>query len=307
MSVKVFISYRQNDSAPSAGRVSDTLRRVPEIASVFLDVDAMIRLGENLVAVLEREVINSDVLLVVIGPDWLVDRNDHRPVDDKKDFPRNEIAWALKNDMPIVPLILDNAKMPRADQLPAEIEGFANRKGLRIRHDIFAADMDKLVSEIIALGRRQNTDSDSGKIKVDQPGGPDHGGTLATELGFMLGGLLAGVFLSMAVMFLPAQLILASGSQGRKVVTYAAIGAIIFVLTPTFLILRARLLAMHGLLSYGLVSAFFMCVALIAAYFGDSTAEQLKTVTISVFIVFSSSLGALLMLRLKRQWEPKSG
>jgi hypothetical protein len=70
MSVKVFISYRRDDSAGHAGRVHDRLAGEFGRAFLFIDCDA-IPLGVNFVKVLREEVAKCDVLLLIIGPGWL--------------------------------------------------------------------------------------------------------------------------------------------------------------------------------------------------------------------------------------------
>jgi len=68
--MSVFISYRRNDIAAVAGRVSDRLAQEFGRDSLFMDVDS-IPLGVNFAKALEDEVAKCDVLLAIIGPDWL--------------------------------------------------------------------------------------------------------------------------------------------------------------------------------------------------------------------------------------------
>ena len=70
IATKVFISYRRDDSAGHAGRVHDRLEREFGRDLLFMDVDA-VPLGVNFVTVLSEEVAKCDVLLAVIGPNWL--------------------------------------------------------------------------------------------------------------------------------------------------------------------------------------------------------------------------------------------
>src|SRR5262245_30111686 len=80
---KVFICYRRDDGAGSAGRVKDRLELEFGPDLLFMDVDA-IPLGVNFTKVLREEVAKSDVLLAVIGPNWLklVDDDGKRRLDD---------------------------------------------------------------------------------------------------------------------------------------------------------------------------------------------------------------------------------
>jgi len=75
MAAKVFISYRRDDSAGHAGRVHDQLKREFGSELLFMDVDA-IPLGRNFIKVLREEVAKCDVLLALIGPNWLDARDE---------------------------------------------------------------------------------------------------------------------------------------------------------------------------------------------------------------------------------------
>ncbi len=146
MAAKVFISYRRDDSAGQAGRIQDRLEREFGRDLLFMDVDA-IPLGMNFVKVLHEEVAKCGVLLAVIGPNWLDGRDEdgNRRLDNANDFVRIEIAAALQRDIPVIPILLDGAKVPRAGQLPDDLEELALRNGLDVRHASFHYDMDKLI------------------------------------------------------------------------------------------------------------------------------------------------------------------
>jgi TIR domain/Invasion associated locus B (IalB) protein len=146
MPSKVFISYRRDDSAHFAGRVHDRLEREFGRDLLFMDVDS-VPLGVNFIKVLREEVAKCDVLLAVIGPNWLNagDEMGNRRLDNPNDFVRIEIATALHRDIPVVPILLDRATIPTADQLPKDIEELAARNALDVRHASFHSDMDKLI------------------------------------------------------------------------------------------------------------------------------------------------------------------
>lgn len=66
----VFVSYRREDSAGWSGRIYDRLRDHFGDQRVFMDVDN-IPLGEDFTAVISRTLEQVDVVVVVIGPNWL--------------------------------------------------------------------------------------------------------------------------------------------------------------------------------------------------------------------------------------------
>src|SRR5262245_59958487 len=146
MAAKVFISYRRADSAGYSGRVMDRLDRELGRDLVFMDVDA-IPLGTNFSKVLHEEVAKCGVLLAVIGPNWQDARDEHgnRRLDDPNDFVRIEIAAALHRSIPVIPLLLEGARIPKATELPEDLKELALRNGMEIRHASFQDDMNRLV------------------------------------------------------------------------------------------------------------------------------------------------------------------
>jgi TIR domain len=160
MAAKVFISYRRDDSAGYAGRVRDRLERELGRDLLFMDVDA-IPLGTNFSKVLHEEVAKCGVLLAIIGPNWPDARDEHgnRRLDDPNDFVRIEIAAALQRNVPVIPILLDGATIPKANQLPEDLKELASRNGMDIRHASFHDDMNRLIRGL--------------KGQVDQAGAAD--------------------------------------------------------------------------------------------------------------------------------------
>lgn len=139
--MKVFISYRRDDSAPYAGRIHD---RLEDNFDFFMDVDA-IPLGQDFREIIEREVSECEVLLALIGKNWLGDdgEGNHRIVSHR-DFVRVEIAAALKNGIPVIPVLLDGAHLPSEHLLPDDLHQLLYRNGIEVRHASFPADIEKL-------------------------------------------------------------------------------------------------------------------------------------------------------------------
>jgi len=146
MPKKIFISYRRDDSAGHAGRVYDRLQHEFGRDVLFIDVDNL-PLGKNFARILSEEVSKCDVLLAIIGPNWLNARDEEgsRRLDNPHDFVRIEIAAALQRDIPVIPILLEGAKVPKPEQLPDNLKELLQRNGLDVRHASFHSDMDKLV------------------------------------------------------------------------------------------------------------------------------------------------------------------
>jgi hypothetical protein len=70
MASKIFISYRRDDSAGTAGRLHDRLAERFGQKNLFFDVDN-VPVGTDFVEYLGEQVANCDIFLCAIGPHWL--------------------------------------------------------------------------------------------------------------------------------------------------------------------------------------------------------------------------------------------
>jgi hypothetical protein len=156
---RIFLCYRREDSESVAGRIYDRLRTRFGRDNVFMDVDT-IPVGVDFRKHLDQAVSRCDVLLAVIGEHWLEVRHGDGPrrgqrrLDDPEDFVRIEIRSALARDIPVVPVLVERATMPRADELPEELKDFAWRNAAEVRTGRdFHHHMDRLEREIEACLR----------------------------------------------------------------------------------------------------------------------------------------------------------
>jgi hypothetical protein len=143
---RIFISYRRDETAYPAGWLFDRLAEHFGPAQVFKDVDS-IELGDDFVQVITRAVGSCDVLLALIGDEWLTITDEHgrRRLDDPHDFVRLEIQAALTRNVRIVPILVDGARMPHADELPADLVGLVHRQALELSPSRFEYDTSRLI------------------------------------------------------------------------------------------------------------------------------------------------------------------
>jgi hypothetical protein len=94
---RIFISYRRTDSQTISGRVHDRLEKVFADKNVFKDVNDILA-GKDFRLVLQDAAQQCDIMLVVIGKQWLNSSNDKgsRRLDDPNDFVRIEVETALR-------------------------------------------------------------------------------------------------------------------------------------------------------------------------------------------------------------------
>jgi hypothetical protein len=146
----IFVSYRRDDSRDITGRVYDRLVASFPADWVFRDIDS-IPAGGDFRRVIEWEVGRCDIMLVIIGPNWsqAADVRGNRRLDDPNDFVRLEIQAALRRGILVIPLLVGNAAMPAAEELPEGLHELAYRNGRAVRPDPdFHCDMDRLLQEL---------------------------------------------------------------------------------------------------------------------------------------------------------------
>ncbi|NEQ50781.1 MAG: TIR domain-containing protein [Leptolyngbya sp. SIO3F4] len=161
----IFISYRLSDSSRGTGRIYERLCRDFQPDSIFKD-QASIKGGSSFWNDIEQAISNAQVILVMIGPNWLTAKGAAGvAVSNPKDWVRREIELALKLDKPIIPVFLDGAKMPHPSQLPDSLHALTERNGLDvdITNDLrFGDDMNRLVSRLKELSRASLIFRDNG-------------------------------------------------------------------------------------------------------------------------------------------------
>ena len=113
----IFLSYRRDDAEGQAGRLYDDLVAVFDPDGVFMDV-AAVQPGRDFRKAIEQSLTSCGVFLALIGKNWLTakDESGRRRLHDPADFVLIEIAAALKRDIPVVPVLVQGAKVPKAEQ-----------------------------------------------------------------------------------------------------------------------------------------------------------------------------------------------
>jgi hypothetical protein len=149
MARAIFISYRRDDSEGEAGRLYDDLVRVFGDASVFMDV-AGIEPGTDFRTAIDSNVGSCGVLLAVIGPIWtkVTNVSGIRRLDDPDDFVRLEIASALARGVPVIPVLVHDAKMPHPAELPDNLKDLAFRNNVELTHARWNSDVTTLIGPL---------------------------------------------------------------------------------------------------------------------------------------------------------------
>jgi predicted ATPase len=151
----IFINYRRDDTRHVAGRLDKDLAERFAAGNVFIDIRS-IAPGAEFADVIEQAGASSDVLIALIGDRWLTasDRSGRRRLDDPADLVRHEIKAALEGELRVIPILVDGAQMPGAEQLPAEIRWLAGRNALELSHSRWDSDVRRLIEELAGIGER---------------------------------------------------------------------------------------------------------------------------------------------------------
>ena len=130
----IFINYRREESAHIAGRLHDALASTFGRNKLFMDVDN-IPVGRDFEDYLKSQVTACDAMLAVIGPNWIDGKNEtgQRRLDNPDDFVAIEIGAALARNIPVVPVLVDGARMPKANELPDSLKLLARRQAVQVR------------------------------------------------------------------------------------------------------------------------------------------------------------------------------
>jgi hypothetical protein len=145
---RVFISYRHADSQAATVLLHDRLEKEFGKKQVFLDTSD-IRPGKEFREEIQRFIGTTHVMLIVIGPRWLnTVRDGHRRLDDPHDLLRQEIEWGLEASIPIIPVLIDGVKMPRASDLPPSLRPLTRRTAFVFPHNV---PVDQTVKRLVTL------------------------------------------------------------------------------------------------------------------------------------------------------------
>ncbi len=172
---RIFISYRREETGYAAGWLYDRLTDRFGGGQVFKDVDS-IQPGDDFIEVITRAVGACDVLVALIGDRWLTitDEHGHRRLDDDADFVRLEIEAALTRHVRVIPILVDGAQMPTADELPRSLVPLMRRQALELSPTRFEFDTNRLLKVL---------DSTLAEVRTAQRGAvQDVGPATATPL-----------------------------------------------------------------------------------------------------------------------------
>lgn len=142
----IFISYRVQDTAGETGRLVDALKERFDEKQLFIDIEK-IEPGLDFSQVISRSLDACDVMLAIIGPNWLgVQPGSSTPrIQDPHDWVRQEISTALKRNIRVIPVLVDGAVLPEAGQLPEDLKPLLMRQAYEVSNKRWKYDIEQLM------------------------------------------------------------------------------------------------------------------------------------------------------------------
>lgn len=147
---KIFISYRQSDTQSEASRLKEDLEEVFGEENVFFDIETL-EPGLNFADAIEKTILQSKVVLVLIGPTWadVKDENGNLRLFNEDDWVRREVALALAmEDVRVIPVLLKKATLPSTDGLPENMKSLAGKQWKEITISRWRYDVGILIKSI---------------------------------------------------------------------------------------------------------------------------------------------------------------
>jgi hypothetical protein len=150
----IFICYRREDAAGWAGRLQSDLQDALPNVHVFRDVEALAP-GVRFEDAIEQAVGSCDVLIALIGPQWLgaTDHAGQRRLDNPEDLVRLEIATCLQRDIRVIPALVGGARLPHAVDLPDAIRSLVERQSFELSDSRWKSDCRTLIAQLRPLVR----------------------------------------------------------------------------------------------------------------------------------------------------------
>lgn len=151
----VFMNYRRSDASLVAQALYLQLRERFGSRRLFMDVNT-IEWGDRWPERISSELRRANVVIAIIGPNWLTtaDQYGRRLLDDPADWVRTEIATALRQRAHVMPILVNDCRMPPAEVLPEELRALLHCQAVSLRTgtDAWSRDLRFIGDHLHSLG-----------------------------------------------------------------------------------------------------------------------------------------------------------
>jgi pSer/pThr/pTyr-binding forkhead associated (FHA) protein len=149
---KVFISYRRADTEQAAGRLFDRLAAIFGSERIFFDTESI----PGAVPFLDRirsELEQSALVVALIGSNWVKPNRQtwlsKLGAEPEHDFVEVEIETAFGLMIPVIPVLVGSAEMPKASSLSPGLKRVTQLNAISLRSGRdFHNDVDALVATL---------------------------------------------------------------------------------------------------------------------------------------------------------------
>lgn len=144
---KIIICCRASDSLGITGRILDCLvSHFGRDVVVLADLDASD--DQKKLSDVRSSIPGAALVLATIGQNWL------SGIENESDPVRSIIATTLKSRVPIIPVLVNGARMPTSDQVPPELKDLVFRNATKIDPGPdFDRHVERLIRSVEVVGR----------------------------------------------------------------------------------------------------------------------------------------------------------
>ena len=167
--IDIVVNYRTADEPLAALLIDQALaKRIG--GRVFRDYSA-IRPGQRYSSRIWTAIDECQIFVAVIGSRWLEKDDDgRRRIDDPADFVRREIAKALRRGIPVVPVLIGKASLPKPEDLPEDLRGLPAHQYRSVRIRGAEHEVEQLADELVALlDEEPSADEETGTPAEGRP------------------------------------------------------------------------------------------------------------------------------------------
>ncbi|MCL4256886.1 MAG: hypothetical protein KJ043_24220 [Anaerolineae bacterium] len=212
MMLNIYVSYRKEDNPLLVKRIYEVLVREFGGNSVVKDVfyarDILKPTPANPMGEVQWAINRCDVMLIIIGRYWFTDKAGNRLLADTKDLILQELGFAFtRKGLPIIPVLIDNAKAPTEAQLGPALRILALKNPAVVRDGAeFERDMMRLIDQLNKLvsgqisGVRTLTDNEPEADAEPFDANIAHRRKTITMLGLAIGGGIGLIILALLVL-----------------------------------------------------------------------------------------------------------
>jgi hypothetical protein len=162
--VRVFLSYRPETSGDARQLERDLNERLERGRVLATEP---VPEGADPEVVISGRIAGCDVLLAIIGPDWLTakDAEGRRCLENPKDPIRLEVEAGIGRGVPVIPVLTQHATQPVADALPDSLRPLSAQRAFALLVQFWSDGVNDIVARLKKieedLQRREKERSDA--------------------------------------------------------------------------------------------------------------------------------------------------